>query len=198
MDYSEFIGSSFNRLTIINVISGNKVTALCSCGNTKVLNVCHIRTGRVKSCGCLQRDNLSKRLTTHNLSNHPLYTVWINMKSRCYKENNDRYKRYGGRGITVCDSWFDFHNFYSWAIANGWELGLTIERKELNNNYTPDNCTWIKKEVQQKNTSRSRLITFDNRTMTITDWAQTLGIKTQTLFARINNYGWSIEKSFTT
>lgn len=198
MDYTSMIGQSFNRLTVVSIVNGNQCISVCVCGKSKQLNVCHIKSGRVKSCGCLHKDNLITRNSTHNLSRHPLHTIWTNMKSRCYNHKNDRYSRYGGRGITVCNEWLNnFKVFYDWAIANGWEDGLSIERNEIDKNYNEYNCKWIPINDQQKNTSRSRFITFNNKTMTITDWAKEVGVKTQTLFARINIYGWSIEKSLT-
>lgn len=77
----------------------------------------------------------------HRLCKHPLYRVWNGMKTRCYNCNHIRYKNYGGKGITICDDWLhDFKNFYEWAINNGWQYGLTIDRKENDKGYYPDNC----------------------------------------------------------
>lgn len=144
----------------------------------------------------LRKQMLIERNTTHNLRYHPLYQIWCNIKARCYNKNHHRYKRYGARGIIILEEWKNnFQDFYNWAIANGWEQGLSIERENIDKNYESSNCKWIPLSHQQKNTSRSHKITYDGKTMTISDWAAHLGIKTQTLFARINNYNWPIEKA---
>lgn len=91
-----------------------------------------------------------------------LYITWLGIKRRCFKENCKDYKNYGARGITICDSWLnDFFNFKDWAYKNGYDDNLTIERKNVDGNYCPENCTWIPMSEQSKNrrnTSKNKLI----------------------------------------
>lgn len=107
----------------------------------------NIKSGNTKSCGCnkyKQPDPL--RLTS-------LYSSWDHMKQRCLNPNNDNFHHYGGRGIKIADdSWLDFKQFSEWALANGWEPGLTIDRKDPNGNYEPDNCRWETQTIQARNT----------------------------------------------
>lgn len=77
---------------------------------------------------------------------HPLYSTWLGIKSRCYNPNDSHYRWYGAKGVKICDEWLnDFQAFYDWAIANGWEKGLTIDRKDNNKSYSPCNCQFITK-----------------------------------------------------
>ena len=76
----------------------------------------------------------------HGLHKHPLYAVWADMKSRCNCKTHAQYRLYGGRGISVCAEWFEFEPFYQWALAYGWKRGLYIDRKQVNEGYSPENC----------------------------------------------------------
>ncbi len=108
----------------------------CDCGETKEIATKELTFGRTKSCGCLRSGN--KKLYPR------LYQVWINMKSRCYYPGDSKYKWYGQRGITVCDEWRnDFVAFKEWALANGYQNNLTIDKINNNKGYSPDNCQWI-------------------------------------------------------
>jgi len=90
--------------------------------------------------------------TKHGLIKHPLYRKWSDMKKRCNNPNVDRYKSYGALGIKVCDEWNkSFKSFYDWSISNGWEKGLTIERKNVNKDYCPENCCYIPLSEQKYN-----------------------------------------------
>lgn len=125
-----------------------------------------------------------------------IYRVYCRMKQRCYDRNVREYKHYGGRGIKVCDEWLsDFMAFYEWAMANGYAEGLTIERKDTNGNYEPSNCVWADRKTQNNNTRANHYITYNGETHTMAQWAEIKGIKLQTLAARINIYGWTIERA---
>jgi hypothetical protein len=94
----------------------------------------------------------------HRLTKHPLYTVWIGMKLRCYGVNQPRFKDYGGRGLTICATWRNsFTEFYKWAEENGWKPWLSIERKNNNKGYSPDNCCFIVRAMQARNRRTSKL-----------------------------------------
>lgn len=125
---------------------------------------------------------------THGFSKTKLYKIWLNMKSRCYNKTATRYERYGGRGIFVCDEWKNnFMNFYNWACNNGYIEGLSIERIDINDGYYPQNCKWITKSEQSKNTCRTHLITYNHETKCVEDWCKELGLKSNTILERAKN-----------
>ncbi len=110
-----------------------------------------------------------------NISDSKLYKVWYAMKSRCYNVNYKTYRHYGGRGITICDEWLDsFQVFETWALNNGYEEGLSIERIDVNGNYCPENCTWATQMEQCNNMRRNIYVTYLGKTQTLAQWAREL------------------------
>lgn len=149
----------------------------CDCGSNKILSTSNITTGNTKSCGCLKKELLLRKNTTHGMSNTKLYSVWGSMKDRCFNENVSQFSDYGARGITVCDEWKnDFRAFYDWAIESGYKDGLTIERKDVNKDYCPENCCWIPRKEQSKNRRNSHFITYKGETKTLSEWSRELHI----------------------
>lgn len=167
----------------------------CDCGKDVTTNSNNVRSGRIKSCGCWQKE----RLITHGKSNTKLFSVWSRMRERCTNENRRDFHRYGGRGITVCDEWRnDFQAFYDWAMANGYDDNLTIDRLDNDGNYCPNNCRWATQKEQANNRSTNIFITYNGNTLTVTQWAEKTGVLCDTLSKRLNKYGWSVEKALTT
>lgn len=121
----------------------------------------------------------------HGCYKKPIYWIWVNMRSRCYRPTATGYKNYGGRGITVCDEWRNnFQAFYDWAVENGYADGLSIERINVNDGYMPSNCKWILKTEQAKNTRRTCLITYNKKTQCLEDWCKELNLKSNTICHR--------------
>ncbi len=165
--FKDLTGQRFGRLVVIKRfgISPKREAAwecLCDCGKTIISCSWNLRSGNTNSCGCLNSDEARKRFTTHNMSSSRLYVVWSAMKQRCYNPSHRAYKRYGGRGISVCDEWLhDFQAFYDWAIANGYDENAafqqcTIDRIDNDKGYTPDNCRWVDVKTQNNNKSNNR------------------------------------------
>lgn len=134
--------------------------------------------------------------STHCLRNHPLYQTWQRMKRRCYNENDKDYKNYGGRGISVCDEWKeDFVEFLYWSLKHGWEEGLTIERRNYNGDYCPDNCCYIPMSEQSKNRSCVTRIEFEGETHSISEWARIKNINRSTLKERLKSKNYTLAEA---
>lgn len=117
-----------------------------------------------------------------------LHKIWDDMKSRCYNENNSQYHRYGGRGIKVCEEWrHNYQAFEDWAYSNGYREHLTIDRIDNNGNYEPLNCRWVTQNYQMRNTSKTLFIEIEGETKSITDWAELVGLKVETIRRRYMN-----------
>lgn len=136
----------------------------------------------------------------HGLSGtNPLYTVWINMRSRCSDPKTKSYPDYGGRGIQVCQEWkYDFRAFRLWALANGYSQGLEIDREANDGHYEPGNCRFVTPSVNCRNKRSNRHITFDGRTQLLIEWCEELGVPMKVMHNRLNTYGWDVERAFTT
>ena len=198
----DITGQKFGRLTAIKMLEySDKCHSYywefkCDCGKIVAINKNSVTSGHTLSCGCFRREKTSLSHKKHGLENTRLYSIWIGIKQRCQNIKNPRYHKYGGRGIAICNEWLDdFMNFYSWAMDNGYNDSLTIDRIDVNGNYEPSNCRWATIHTQAKNKTSNRLITYKNVTKCLTDWAKELKINRTTLFARIYS-GWEIAKAF--
>lgn len=147
------------------------VECICRCDRVVYLLFDTVYRELIKSCGCIPKITRETHGLTKNNQTHPIFLAWRNMRSRCYDKNDINYHNYGGRGITVCDEWREkVEPFYEWAISNGWEMGLTIERENVNTGYNPYNCKWIPKDEQQSNTRRNRFIDINGEVKILRDW----------------------------
>lgn len=124
-----------------------------------------------------------------------LITIRHSMYCRCFYPATHGYERYGGRGIKICEEWLNEPNsFYEWAINNGYEKDLTIDRIDVNGNYEPSNCRWVTKEVQDNNRRNNRKITYKGETKTLSQWAKQYKINIVTLSDRLKT-GMSIDEA---
>lgn len=203
----EMIGKKFGRLTVLEraddymAKSGKREAAVlckCDCGNTKRLRASVLKNGNTRSCGCYRREASSMRNSTHGLSHSRIWNTWCLMIERCERENNKSYKNYGAKGIRVCDEWHKFENFVAWAMTNGYDETLTIDRVDSSKDYCPENCRWADRKTQNNNTSRNHWITFDGQTKTMAQWSEITGISYAAIKSRLNKHGWSVERALTT
>ncbi len=140
-----------------------------------------------------------KKMEKHGMTGTRIHNIWRGMRSRCYNPNVKCFKNYGGKGIRLCDEWNEsFMSFYQWSIKNGYSDDLTIDRINVNENYSPSNCRWLDIKAQENNRSNNRLITFNGETHTEAQWSDITGIERRTLNSRLVRYKWSVEKSLTT
>jgi hypothetical protein len=141
---------------------------------------------------------VSKGNFIHGQSASRLYTIWCALKRRCNNKNGEQYKDYGERGVTVCDEWRSFEPFREWAMANGYRDDLTIDRKDNNGNYCPENCRWATRKEQANNRRNTIKIEFDGMSKTLSEWSEIVGIPYLTIWRRIYQRDWPIEKALTT
>src|SRR5688572_19875224 len=175
------IGTKFARLTVTKEaipMQGArqrifKVECLCECGNTVLVWEPALKNGTTKSCGCYMREIAKAQFTTHGNRHLRAYRSWDHMIQRCTNPNNDRYAHYGGRGITVCARWRSFENFL--VDMGEAPLGHSIERKDNDKGYSPDNCKWATVTEQSRNTSRNKTFTVQGATGCMKDLCNHFG-----------------------
>jgi hypothetical protein len=147
------IGDKFGRLTFIGEADGkinnrgHKLAHglfMCECGNECVCDLHRVKSGVKKSCGCLRNEIAGDRFRVHGLAHNYVHKAYKGVKTRCFNPNSVQYENYGGRGITMCEEWkSDFKKFYEWAMKNGWEEGLHLDRIDNDGNYEPNNCRFV-------------------------------------------------------
>lgn len=198
----DLTGCRFGRLSVLcradkkDSSNGAIWHCKCDCGNETDVPSGRLKSGRTKSCGCLKRD-VAKNL--NGIPHQRLSSIHWAMKERCYKQYSLSYHNYGGRGIRVCDEWLDLKNghdnFVRWALANGYSDDLTLDRIDVNGDYSPSNCRWVTRSVQARNTRNTRYVIYKGVRMCIADAAELSGINVSTIRSRIN-CGWSGERLF--
>ena len=228
MNFKDLTGQKFNRLTALKYLGNSKWLCRCDCGNETIALAKELKNGHKKSCGCLRKETsaklaqkmgkiygkingniLSKKSIEkiiqankkypnleYNKQFYRLRNIYRRMINFCNDKSN---KRYGGRGINVCNEWKnDFLAFYNWAINNGFDEQLewwncTIDRINNDGNYEPNNCRWANNKIQSRNRSTNNLITFNGITHCIAEWEEITKLPIRNRL----KIGWSIEKALT-
>lgn len=144
-------GKRFGRLVVLEYVGDSRWKCKCDCGMIVYPSSGNLRKGDIRSCGCLRREEASKAHRTHGESKTRLYRIWKAMRKRCNNPNDECYRLYGGRGITVCEEWSKYEHFKEWAIANGYSESLSIDRINPDGNYEPTNCRWATASEQSIN-----------------------------------------------
>lgn len=162
---------------------------LCDCGKEVTIRGKCLTSGVSKSCGCLSKESVSTRMSKHMGFGTRLYAVWNSMRQRCNNTRHYAYQNYGGRGISICTEWDDFSVFRDWAISTGYDEKakrgtLTIDRIDVNGNYTPENCRWVNMRTQTNNRRETVRISYNGEDRPLTEWADIVGVKYCTLWKR--------------
>lgn len=195
--------TKFGMLTVLEDIdpdpkkygkySGRRLIVKCDCGKIKNVNKRAVMRGRVRSCGCLHK----KVITKHGLSETKIYAVWRAMIHRCSNPKSTSFFWYGGRGIQVCKEWSNLRSFIDWCLGAGYKKGLTIERKNNDGNYCPDNCVFVSRRDNLNNTSKTVFLSIKGKKIALQNAAIKYGINQSALYQRIHKLGWSHERAVT-
>ena len=193
------IRQKFERLTVVSLAGKNKYRdslwlCRCDCGNERIVKGGNLKRGRTKSCGCLKRQLVAERSTTHGGNGTLEYTSFKHAKTRCTNPNSKNFHDYGGRGIK-----FLFNNFEEFFADIGPRPGKEYSLDRINNegNYEPGNCRWATMKIQSRNKRTNRYLSYQNETLCAKDWAEKLGLNYRTINKRLRN-GWSVEKALST
>lgn len=196
----DLTGEAFGRLTALKCVGSDGRRRLwdceCSCGNRLIVNATALRTGHTKSCGCYKREYASARATIHGLRNTRLFRIWAGTRQRCSNSNNPSYPRYGGRGINVCPEWDrSFTVFYDWALANGYDETLTLERIDNDKGYSPENCRWATRLEQGNNKSNTVIVEFRGEVGPVSPLIRKHAVVSEKLVRSRLRKGWTAERA---
>jgi len=182
--FIDLTGQRFGRLVIVSRAKNSKSgrirwNCVCDCGGTTIASGINLQSGNTKSCGCLRKE----MRTAHGMTRTSTYKTWGSMIQRCANPNN---ANYGGRGITVCERWKKFENFYEDMGKK--PKGLSIERKDNSGNYCPKNCRWEAIKNQNRNKRSNVNIEYRGKTQCMSAWAEELGINYDALRYRLQTH----------
>lgn len=192
-------GHRFGRLVAVeidHVADGSKTywRCLCDCGAETVSLVANLRRGTTRSCGCLARESFARAKeasqianTRHGKARTRTYKTWVNMLDRCRNPRSAQWGRYGGRGITVCERWYDFANFY--VDMGDKPPGLSLERKDNDGPYSPRNCRWATAKEQANNKGCCVHVMYQGQRLTLQQASDLSGLHRCTIRDRIKR-GW--------
>ena len=209
--FEDLKGRRFGRLTVIRWLEPEERKARqyswlcrCDCGNEVVTTANKLKNGIQVSCGCKKHEHAVEFGQINRKYKYPckrLYAIYKSMINRCENPKSSEYKNYGERGITVCQSWRQengYDSFAEWAFSAGYDKEAkhgecTIERKDVDGNYSPENCIWVTNERQQNNRRDCIFIEYNNEVHTIADWSRILDISYKTLWRKIRKEGKPLE-----
>lgn len=215
----DLTGQKFSYLSVVGregTTRDRKATwrCVCDCGSEVVVTGRNLRSGRTKSCGCSRQhvrkgsfvavgeprkisDRKVSDCAPHGKSKTRTHNIWQRIRQACYNPKNPKYPRYGGRGIKVCDRWLEsFENFLS--DMGECPDGLTLDREDVNGDYTPENCRWATPKQQSNNRNYNKLYTYREEALTLAEWAERFDVPYHRLYQRVCILKWDIEKAFNT
>jgi hypothetical protein len=193
----DLVGKSYGDLTVIEYRKGTKKKkaqwlCLCACGNQRLNSTDMLNSGNSSSCGCTKGSRIGAKKRTHGHSTGSLttrtYRIWTNMKTRCTNPKATQYKFYGGRGIGVCDKWSSFGRFLE--DMGECPPGMTIERKDVNADYSKENCIWATWSTQANNKRSTRWLNIEGSMLSMSSASRAYGVSVSVIWSRLER-GWS-------
>lgn len=198
--FVDLTGYTFGRWRVLNFSHSNHNKKACwvcecSCGIVRTVLSNNLVSGKSRSCGCYNSDVVVERNTIHGLSSSSEHMIWCSLLQRCTNPRHVRYADYGGRGITVCESWLKFENFYA-DMGPRPSKDRSLDRIDNDGPYCKENCRWATRKEQNNNTRANKLVTHGDLTMTISQWSVIYGVPSSVISYRLRN-GWAVEESLT-
>ena len=198
--FKNISGQRFGRLRVLEFVKTQNGKSYwhctCECGSQGIFKAEALQIGHTKSCGCLHRETMRKKLFVHGMSRTRIYVIWTNIVKRCTKKDCWNYLRYGGRGIKVCSRWRkSFVNFYH-DMGEPPSSKHEIDRIDNDGNYSPENCRWVTKTEQARNRRNNTRIEYAGLTLCIVEWEDRLNVRRGTIRSRLHR-GWSVERALT-
>lgn len=202
-------GKRFGRLVAIEYAgklgkdSSHFWRCICDCGKEVVVKKASLMKGFTRSCGCLRSDVAREKAIARagkgaKKENKRLYTIWNSMKARCLNPNRKESKYYLLKGIRICEEWAnDFLAFRDWALKNGYDETLTLDRIDNDGDYKPENCRWTTWTSQNNNTSKNKFISIDGETLTVAEWTRKMNFSRGLISSRLKR-GWTEERAVKT
>ena len=194
----DYVGEKVGEFSVVSYDGGGRWRCLCSCGSERRISSTDLRRRKWKSCGCKRAENVSIGKTRHGHGRSTgvssTYKSWAAMISRCTNPRNNRWHRYGGRGISVCEGWRTFEGFL--ADMGEKPPGMTLDRENNDGGYHLGNCRWATSKMQGRTCYQARRIEALGETHLLTDWAIKTGLKRETIARRLNA-GWTPERALT-
>lgn len=196
-NFSNLTGLKFGKLNVIEFAGKDAMGSSfwkcqCECGKVKLISVGDLKSGNSSSCGC-GKARIGDRTRKHGRTESREYYTWCSMKSRCFNPKNKKFHRYGARGITVCERWRNsFENFF-FDMGKKPE-GMSIERKDNNENYEPLNCRWATPKEQASNTRRNIFVEHEGKKITVSELERRMGFEPEFISVRLRS-GWTFERA---
>lgn len=188
------LGNEFGKLTVIKDLGkGHKEyewLCRCECGNETVSTTSYLRSGHKTSCGCLRW----KGTPTHGMAGTRIYMAWQNMKRRCNDPINNSYANYGGRGISYDSKWETFEGFLE-DMEEGYSDTLTLDRIDVDGNYSKDNCRWVDRVIQANNMTTNHIIEYKGEELTLAELARKYDKDSDLIKRRIAHHNWDVERA---
>jgi hypothetical protein len=183
----DMIGKSFHYWTVKALLDKDHWQCVCKCGTERRVHGGSLRQGKSKSCGCWGVERYPLMNKTHGYARSPEYRIWAAMKTRCSNPNAINYARYGVRGISVCEQWQSFASFIA-DMGPRPSPEHSIDRKDNDGDYCPDNCLWAPVSQQVRNKRTNVFLMLNGEKVTAAEYARHFGIPLATM------YGWTMRK----
>lgn len=187
------VGQRYGKLTVVDLaptIGGAaRWVCKCECGNYAIVSANHLSNGSTKSCGCMKHAVGRGKYGYAKNESPKLYGLWSTIKQRCENQNREKYSSYGGRGIKVCEEWKDPNAFIEWALNNGYQEGLQIDRINNDGDYSPQNCRWVTNKENCRNRRSNISLTVNGETKIAVEWCEEKRVSPFTVYSWVREKG---------